>query len=71
MPTIATQKETSTGKIQDYLKLEIEYQITTLKQIFEQCIVAQFQIIADKMSTDTAEKVLNVQRIKRFMAACE
>ena len=70
MPTITIQKETSTGKIQDYLKLEIEYQ-TTLKQIFEQCIVVQFQIIADKMSTDTAEKVLNVQRIKRFMAACE
>ena len=58
MPTIAIQKETGTGKIQDYLKLEIEYQTTTLKQIFEQCIVAQFQIIADKMSTDTVKKVL-------------
>lgn len=46
MPTLEIQKETSTGQVQDYLKLEIEYHTVTLKQIFEQCIRARFQLIA-------------------------
>ena len=39
------KKKTSAGKVQDYLKLELAYQTTTLRQIFEQCIATQFQII--------------------------
>lgn len=63
MPTLEIQKETSTGQVQDYLKLEIEYHTVTLKQIFEQCIRARFQLIATHVGQVTErgeyEQILN------------
>ena len=61
------KKKTSAGKVQDYLKLEIAYQTTTLRQIFEQCIAVQFQIIGGHIEQLIIERSEYERRLNQIV----